>query len=157
MGLENKLCTFYTCLRSRTPFCRRLTHLHRLFLSVSLSVALSLSVSSFLYLFLSPLSLSLSACLTLSASHSSLTPTLAQQPIFRKLDREDVTALSTRALNLLTVLLSSSISETSSLQEDSLMAMSALLEGMREHTAQCIDFVKPYVLAAVENVQHSQV
>lgn len=66
-------------------------------------------------------------------------------------------ALSVRALNIITVLLTSATSDSSSVQEDALLALSALIEGMREQAAAIISYVKDLLLKAVTNVQHGQV
>ena len=56
---------------------------------------------------------------------------------------------------LLTMLQKST--ETFSLKEDALMALSAVIESMKEHAAEAVPYIKDDVIRAVDNASHGQV
>ncbi len=66
-------------------------------------------------------------------------------------------ALSNRALQVLQALLTAPAGDTSSMQEDALLALSALIECMRKDAVRVIPYILEPLLKAIDNIEHSQV
>jgi hypothetical protein len=70
--------------------------------------------------------------------------------------REDAASCSQRAISLLQTMIRTA-SESFSLKEDALMALSAVIEGMKDHAAEAIPYIKDDIIKAIDNAAHGAV
>eukprot|EP00053_Salpingoeca_punica_P019522 m.198216 g.198216 ORF g.198216 m.198216 type:complete len:874 (-) comp17673_c0_seq1:2360-4981(-) len=79
------------------------------------------------------------------------------QAVLRQLERNDVMAVSDIVMTILLRMFNSESGSQHNVLEDALMAVSALIEALKEHFGKYMQAIQPYLLAALKNTAEYQV